>query len=406
MNIVFVSKECPPSTRSCGIGTYVWETGHALARLGHNVTIIAAADDGRQTSSEPSSGLTVIRLPDDEVKVEKRSMAARLVRAPLEQELTYRRRIADCIAALVARQQVDIIEFPGFRGESIAWLAGERSLPMVVRVHGPTAGVGAIWKDHISATRRLRLAWESAELRAANAVTTVSECQASYVRRKLRRNRVQVVHNSIDTDRWRKLSTASSQQAGSRDILFVGSLLANKGIFALLRASNLLRQKGWRGRLLLAGRTSPEFERFLRLRAVLRKPLPDWVVRLGVCQREHLAGLYRDAGVCCFPSLHESFSYTCLEAMSCGGIVVGSLGTGMTEILTDACGFLAPPGSVSALAAALTSALALDEDKRTRMKETAQQTVQQQFDNSAIIPRLLNVYSETIEAAARSRSRC
>jgi glycogen synthase len=49
MNIVFVSKECPPSPRSCGIGTYVWETGRALAQRGHKVTIIAASDDGEFT---------------------------------------------------------------------------------------------------------------------------------------------------------------------------------------------------------------------------------------------------------------------------------------------------------------------------------------------------------------------
>jgi glycosyltransferase involved in cell wall biosynthesis len=131
--------------------------------------------------------------------------------------------------------------------------------------------------------------------------------------------------------------------------------------------------------------------------------LPDWVVHLGMCQRERLAGLYRDAGACCFPSLFDSFAFTCLEAMACGGLVVGSLRTGMAEILTETCGFLVPPGDVSALVVALRSALSLSDEERRRMKEAAQQRVRDRFDNRVIIPQLLNVYNKTINAY---RARC
>ena len=257
MNIVFVSKECPPSPRSCGIGTYVWETGRALAHIGHNVTIIAASDDGQSTSSIPSPRMTVIRLPDDELGVEKRNIVARTLRAPLDQGIAYRRRVAECIAAVIEDHHPDVIEFPGFRGESVMWLAGQRSLPMVVRMHGVTADdVNALWKDHVSATRRLQINWERQELRAADVVTVVSEHQASRVRARFGADRVKVVHNSIDADRWRNLSLDASQEIDTNDVLFVGSLVAKKGIFVLLRAASRLRQTGWRGRLLLAGRTT------------------------------------------------------------------------------------------------------------------------------------------------------
>ena len=136
MNIVFVSKECPPSPRSGGIGTYVWETGRALAHIGHNVTIIAASDDGQLTSSIPSPRMTVIRLHDDELGVEKRNIVARAFCAPFDLGIAYRRRIAECIATVIDTHHPDVIEFPGYRGESVMWLAGQRLLPMVVRVHG------------------------------------------------------------------------------------------------------------------------------------------------------------------------------------------------------------------------------------------------------------------------------
>jgi glycosyltransferase involved in cell wall biosynthesis len=403
MNIVFVSKECPPSLRSCGIGTYVWETGRALAHIGHNVTVIAASDDGQPKSSMPAPRMTVVRLPDDELVVEKRHIFARTLCAPLDRGIAYRRRVAECTATVIDNHRADVIEFPGFRGESVMWLAGQRRLPMMVRMHGFTAGIDAVWKDHVSATRRLQVNWERQELRAADLVTVVSEQQARLVRARFDADRVRVVHNSIDSEQWEKLSVRASQGVGPKDVLFVGSLLRKKGIFILLRAANLLRQAGWRGRLVLAGRTSSEFERFIWLRATLGMKLPDWVVHLGICQRECLAGLYRDAAACCFPSLIEPLSYTCLEAMACGGLVVGSLRTGMAEILTETCGFLVSPGDVRKLVAALTSALSMSDEERRRMKEAAQQRIRARFDNSVIIPELEKLYNETINSY---RARC
>ncbi len=278
------------------------------------------------------------------------------------------------------------------------WLAGPRQLPMVVRMHGFTAGTDLVWKDRVSATRRLQISWERQEVGAADVITVVSERQASLVLAQFGTDRIHVVHNSIDTEHWKKLSVDASPEIGATDILFAGSLEKKKGIFTLLRAANLLKQTGWVGRLVLAGRTTPQFERFIRLRAVLGFNLPDWVVHLGVCQRERLAGLYRDAGACCFPSLIEPFSYTCLEAMACGGIVVGSSRTGMAEILAETCGFLVPPGDVSRLVVALGSALSISREERERMMEAAQQRVYDRFDNSVIIPKLLHVYSDTINS--------
>jgi glycosyltransferase involved in cell wall biosynthesis len=405
MNIVFVSKECPPSPRSCGIGTYVWETGRALAHFGHNVTILAASDDGQLTSSTPSPRMTVIRLPDDEFGAEKRNIVTRMLRAPLDQGIAYRKRIAECISTVIDNHLPDVIEFPGFRGESVMWLAGQRSLPMVVRIHGLTAGLDTAWKDRVSATSRLQINWECREVRAADIITVVSEHQASRVRAQFGADRVQVVHNSIDADRWRKLSKEASQGIGPTDILFAGSLITIKGIFVLLRAATLLRQTGWRGRLLMAGRTTPQFERFVRLRSAFGMKLPDWVVYLGICQRERLAGMYRDAGACCFPSLVDAFPYTCLEAMACAGVVVGSSRTGMAEMLTETTGFLVPPGDASRLAVALRSALSLSEGERWQMKKAAQQTVSNRFDNSVVIPQLVNVYNEAMKLSTQ-RSRC
>jgi glycosyltransferase involved in cell wall biosynthesis len=403
VKIIFVSKECPPSPQSSGIGTYVWETGRALADHGHEVVIIAASDDGQMSSLTPFPKLTVIRLPDDEIDVGKRNIVARTLRAPVLQGVAYRTRVANCIADLVDHHRADIVEFPGFRGESFIWLAEKHRLPMVVRIHGLTAGINAVWKEHVSATGRCQLRWERREVLAASRVIVVSENQALPVRLRFPSGHIRVVHNSIDARWWHDLSERSPKEVNAADIVFVGSLVPNKGVFVLLRAAKLLRSRGWRGRLFLAGKAFPEFERPVRLRAAVGLKLPDWVVRLGICPRERLAGFYRNAGVCCLPSLVDAFPYSCLEAMACGGIVVGSAETGMAEMLTDKSGFVVPPGNVSSLGTALASALSLRAEERAQMKEAAQQRIRECFDHRIIIPKLLSVYSEAINS---SKTRC
>jgi len=398
MKIVFVSKECPPSPRSSGIGTYVWETGRALADRGHEVAILAASDNGQSSSSTPLPRLTVIRLPDDEADLKKRNVAVRLLRAPTEQGAKYRRRIAECITSLADNNRADIVEFPGFRGESFVWLTGLARLPMVVRMHGFTAGIDASLREHASATGRCQLRWERREVLAADMITVVSENQASSVRTRFPSDHIRIVHNSIDTNLWRKLSEDAPNAVDADDIVFVGSLQAKKGVFVLLRAAKRLRKAGWRGRLVLAGRAIPEFERLICLRSAIGLKLPDWVVRLGICPRERLAGLYRDAGVCCLPSLVDPFPYSCLEAMTCGGIVVGSASTGMAEMITETSGFLVPPGDDSKLADSLASALSLSAQERAQMKEAAQQRICECFDHRIIIPKLISVYGETIDS--------
>ena len=278
MNILFVSKECPPSPRSSGIGTYVWETGRALASIGHDVTIVAASDDGQMCSSRPFPKLTVIRLPDDEIGVDRRNIVARTLHAPVEQGIGYRRRIAECIADLADHHRADVVEFPGFRGESFVWLDRNSRLPMVVRMHGFTAGIDAVWKAHVSATGRCQIRWELREVLAADVITAVSENQASPVRARFGTSRVRVLHNSIDTNWWHELSVQAQKEFSVADILFAGGLLSKKGIFILLKAASRLRKNGWRGRLVLAGRSYREFERFRQLRRAVGLDMPSWVV--------------------------------------------------------------------------------------------------------------------------------
>ncbi len=85
-----------------------------------------------------------------------------------------------------------------------------------------------------------------------------------------------------------------------------------------------------------------------------------------VAPRE-LAGYYRGALGFVLPSLHETFCMPMLEAMACGCPVIGSTGTGMSEVAGDAA-LLVNPRSVAEIAAGLRR-LAEDADLRQSLRE-------------------------------------
>lgn len=116
-------------------------------------------------------------------------------------------------------------------------------------------------------------------------------------------------------------------------ILSVGTLEPRKNYVRLLEAYALLRQRGVRHRLLIAGDLGwlyePIFQRLEELRlgehvTVLR---PD---------DSALIALYRSADVFVFPSLYEGFGIPPLEALACGAPVACSDAASLPEVAGDA----------------------------------------------------------------------
>lgn len=395
MKLVFVSKECPPSPRSYGIGTYVWETAHGLVRRGHTVTIIAASDDSAESDTTTSEGVRVIRLPDTE---RPRQLIARTLVADRRAAFAYSSAVARRVELLAKQGTAELVEFPGFRGEAFAWLRGPRPIPTVSRVHGFTGWIDRTWRDRVSATRRLQKAWEANELTTADFVTVVAAHLMPRVLERVGSDRAAVLYNGIRTKPWMVRACAPDPEVTTADIVFVGSLTRNKGIEVLLDAGQLLRARHrWRGRMFLAGRGSREFDAAVRTRWGGADRVPPWIRRLGHCSKDRLPTLYAHAGVCCFPSFRDTFPYTCIEAMASGGIIVGTEGTGMAEALTSGCGHLVPPGKAELLAATLAKVLEMDDRERTAMRRCAQGTVAGKFEIDVVAAEAEVLYARIVD---------
>ena len=141
---------------------------------------------------------------------------------------------------------------------------------------------------------------------------------------------------------------------GRETILFVGRLVAYKGVPVLLRAFARLRARGRDAVLLIAGRGPMEGE----LRQLARRlGIHDRVAFLGFVPDGQLGDLYRFAGVVVVPSLGmmESSATALEEAATCGTPTVGTELPGAEESIPNdgIRGLLIPPGDDGALAEAI-----------------------------------------------------
>ncbi|MCS6928962.1 MAG: glycosyltransferase family 4 protein [Saprospiraceae bacterium] len=136
----------------------------------------------------------------------------------------------------------------------------------------------------------------------------------------------------------------------TRDLVFVGRLVSDKGADVLLRALARLHAAGLPLKLTLVGQ-GPEEETLRQLAAELC--LREWVAFEGLKQGTELAALLNEHRVLVVPSVWpEPFGIVALEGLACGCIVVASNTGGLPEAL-GGLGVLFPPGDEIALADAI-----------------------------------------------------
>jgi glycosyltransferase-like protein len=180
----------------------------------------------------------------------------------------------------------------------------------------------------------------------------------------------QVVHNGVDTTRFRVADRAMTAELRRRAgalgrplILAVGGIEPRKGSDTLVRALAALKQAGRHPVLAVVGGHSFQDYRPYRDRVLASLPglglrLDDDVVMLGTVPDAELPAWYAAADVFAFPSTKEGWGLAVLEAMSAGLPVVASDLPVFREYLQpgrDA--LLVPVDDAPALAAALASVL-------------------------------------------------
>jgi glycosyltransferase involved in cell wall biosynthesis len=148
------------------------------------------------------------------------------------------------------------------------------------------------------------------------------------------RDKVVVIPNGVDLDMF-SVQNRRIVLSGDPAILFVGHLWWVKGVDVLLQAMVRLKSALPEAKLHLVGdKHEHEFEKNYKLVAK-RKGLEEQVIFHGHIPYSIIPYYYKSAALCVFPSIHEGFSITLLEAMASGTPVVASDIERFREILQD-----------------------------------------------------------------------
>ena len=169
-------------------------------------------------------------------------------------------------------------------------------------------------------------------------------------------------------------------------ILYVGSLLPQKGVLDLAEA---LRRLDWPDAIALFAGAGPT------------RPQGPGIRLLGPWPNRDIPKLLAAADAFVLPSWHEGLGLSAVEAGAGGVPVIGAESGGLANLLADQCGYLFTPRDVGQLMQALRGIRA-DPDEARRRAERLAARVRRDHDLYANARRLAALYGDLISAAART----
>lgn len=123
-------------------------------------------------------------------------------------------------------------------------------------------------------------------------------------------------------------------------ILTIGRLEKRKNIINLIKAFELLKRDGFRGKLVLVGQPGYGYSEIKK--AILGSPYQKDIIEKGFVGEEEKWQILQSATAFVFPSFYEGFGMPLLEAFATGVPVAASNASSLPEIGGDACVYFDP----------------------------------------------------------------
>jgi glycosyltransferase involved in cell wall biosynthesis len=379
-----------------GIGAHSSTLAHAIADLGHEVSVVAEAsgnDEGEQTDGL----IRVHAISRGSPRQWKLGhwLPVSWLRWSLAVERVLRR--------VHAERTLDLVVFPDAYGEGFRF-ALSPFVPFVVRFGGP-ASVVQRWDGRAIPALRARIETWIERLPAARAPVLL--CASSAFAQQMARewsldaSRFRIIRNPLDLGRFRP--AGGEVRRTSLRVLFVGHLQPLKGLHELVAAMPLIVSQHPSVDFQLVGndtKTGPG-------RSSLRLALEEELRKLGMLERvsfieplpqPELVPLYQACSVFVLPSHNDVYPNAVLGAMGCARPCVVTRTAGAAELVTKSeCGLVVPPKDPAALAAAISTILALPDAEREAMGLRGRRAVEEACATKVIAGQAIEAYREAIE---------
>lgn len=167
----------------------------------------------------------------------------------------------------------------------------------------------------------------------------------------------------------------------SGEVLFVGHVLKNKGVFELVQACAKCDEVN---RLVVVGPFFDESMREKLISLAKQRDNGNWLELSGEKSREEVWNYYRKCSVFCLPSYSEGFPYVILEAMAFGCPIVATKVGAIPEMLNGGCGEIVESKLTEELNIALAKVLnegqvAKEMGERAHLKVLSEYTIERVF---------------------------
>jgi glycosyltransferase involved in cell wall biosynthesis len=400
VRIALLSYEFPPETGFGGIGTYTWYQARALAKLGHEVHVLAGALEANGLVTRQEEGVVVHRY-----RASGRWMRAfgRLSKwrlwwstNRLENALSMKR----ALGLLRREHRFDVLEMPECGAEGL--LINDRvGLPTVVKLHSPAELIMPFY-DVRQADHRLCSLLERGGIRRASRLISASAFLAGAARSRLRlRREIPVVPNGIDLALF-----DATDQVNARAkfripedrpmIFFAGRMEKRKGIHLCAEIATRILERHQVAMVFAGSDLFGHLEKEL-LPKLNDRPLRGSVHYLGKLGLIDVGSCLRQTDIFLLPSLWENCPYSGLEAMAAGRAIVSSDAGGLPELIEHGVtGLSAPANDPSGYVAALEQLLE-DRALRERLGAAARRRVEERFTDVDIAARTVTEYQRAVE---------
>jgi len=399
MKICLVSMEWPPY--SGGIATYMYALAQGLSKIeGNQVTVLTAE---RNPVNIPGIDIRCVAI-----NLPKSDFFSKLTKWKMEPFDFWAKAAFNYFTKNFSSKDFDIIE----SAEYGAWARyfTNQKIPLVTRCHNTTKIVWSInCQNRGSYFMPTWVAFQDYKERTqtlfSSGITAPSYSLANHLALQwnLDRSSIKVIPNGIDTNQF---SPAKSQLASPvREILFIGRFQLGKGIYDFLEAIIPLLEKYPDTIVKFVGRDMPAPQQYASfgktasevIKKKIRPELAERVIIVPPVPQQETIEYYRNAYCVVIPTRgYESFSYTCLEAMSCGCSIVATNCGGPSELLVNGeSGNLVEPGNIIAIREAINLILA-DNKLAKRFSLNSRKVAIEKFDVNTMAEKTNEYYQQVL----------
>jgi len=231
---------------------------------------------------------------------------------------------------------------------------------------------------------------------ASDGVTAVSKYLADETQEIFELEKpIKVIHNFFDGDRFQPNGgdCCKRREFAADDEFIIAHISNFRPVKRTIDVIEIFEKIAARlpARLLLIGEGP---ETILARRQVNKKNLNDRVDFLG--NQSRVEAVLPICDLFLLPSEEESFGLAALEALACGVPVIGTLNTGLVEVIEDNVnGYLLPIGHTSEMAEAGIELLR-DKNKLDIFKQNAYSLATKHFNKEKIVSEYENYYQEIL----------